>query len=94
MTRSNIDPDVLLSEVFELRDELSGLGEVVSNKRLTAIILNALPEVARYSTIKVQSIRDLDLGLDRLISMIKTIFISHLERSSVSKRSQKSYRKV
>ena len=57
MMRSNIDPNVFLSEVFQLRNDLSILGGVVSNKRLTANILDALPE-NRYSPIKGQLIRD------------------------------------
>ena len=57
LMRSNIDHDVFLSEVFQLRDELSDLGEVVSNERLTTIILDALPE-ERYSKLKAQSIKD------------------------------------
>ena len=46
---SYIDPDVFLSEVLQLRDELSDFGETVSNERLTNIILDALPG-ERYST--------------------------------------------
>ena len=30
-------PDVFLSEIFQLRDELSDLGEVISDERLTII---------------------------------------------------------
>ena len=44
-----------------------------------------------YSTSKMQSIRDLELGLEDIISMKKTIFINHLERSPVPKRNQESY---
>ena len=55
--RFNIDHDVFLSEGFQLRDELSDLGKVVSNEHLTTIILDALPE-ERYSKLKVQSIKD------------------------------------
>ena len=47
-----------------------------------------------YSTTKMQSIRDADLGLEEITSMTKTIFVNHSERSSVPKRSQASYRKV
>ena len=90
--RSDIDPDVFLSEVFQLRDEPSNSGEAVPDERLTTIILDALPE-EMYSTIKMQSIKDPALGLEKIISMMKTIFIIHLKRSSVPKRSQESYRK-
>ena len=71
--RFNIDHDVFLSEGCQLRNELSDLGEVVSNEHLTTIILDALPE-GRYSK-------------------LTTIFINHLERWSVPKRSQELYRK-
>ena len=93
MIRSDIDPDVFSFEVFQLLDDINDLGEVVSNERLTTIILDALPE-ERYSTFKVQSIRDPDLGLEEVISMIKILFINYSERSSIPKRSQELYRKV
>ena len=64
MMRSDVNPDVFFSKVFPLRDERSDLGEVVSNERVTTIILDALPE-ERYSTINVQSIRDTDVGLEK-----------------------------
>ena len=56
-TQADIDHDVFLSEGFQLRDELSDLGEVLSNEHLTTIILDALSE-ERYSKLKVQSIKD------------------------------------
>ena len=90
--RFDIDPDVFLTEVFQLRDELIDLGEVVSNERLKIIILDAVPE-EMYSTIKVQSTRDSDLGLEQIISIMKTIFMIRYERSLVPERSQESYRK-
>ena len=42
----------------------------------------------------MQSVRDPDFGLEESIDMMKTIFINHLERSSVPKRRKGSYRKV
>ena len=47
-----------------------------------------------YSTVKTQSVRDPDLGLEDIIGMVKTIFINHSERSSVPKRSKEPYSKV
>ena len=47
-----------------------------------------------YSTVRMQSVRDPDLGLEEIIGMVKTIFIDHSERSSVPERSKESYRKV
>ena len=42
--RSDIDPDMFLSEVVQLRDELNDLGETVTDERLTTITLDVLPE--------------------------------------------------
>ena len=93
--RSDVDPDVFLSEVFQLRDRRDGLGETVNDERLTTIILDALPPEEMYSTVKMQSVRDSDLlGLEEAIGMLETIFINHSERSSVPKRRKESYRKV
>ena len=44
MMGADIGSDVFLFEVFQPRDEISGLGEVVFNERLKTIILDALPE--------------------------------------------------
>ena len=75
---------MFVSEVFQLRDELNDLEEAVSDERLTTIILDALPE-KMYSTTKTQSIRDPELGLEKTIGMMKTIFSNHSERYSVPK---------
>ena len=74
--RSDIDPDAFLSNVFQLRDELDDLGEIVTGERLTTINLDALLE-EMYSTVKMQSVRDPDLGLEEIIGMMKMIFINH-----------------
>ena len=73
--RSNVDPDVFVSEVFQLHDELGDLGQTVTDERLTTtIISNVLPD-EMYSTVKMQSVRDSDLGLEEIIGMMKTIFL-------------------
>ena len=90
--RSDVDPDVFRSEIFQLRDELDDLGETITDERLTTIILDALPE-EMYSAVKMQSVREPDLGLQEIISVMKTIFINHSERLSVPKNKE-SYRKV
>ena len=51
MMRADTDPDVFISEFFQLRDEISDLGEVVSTQCLTTIILDALA-AKKYSTLK------------------------------------------
>ena len=78
------DPDVFLSEVHQLHDEPSDLGEVVSTARLTSIILDALP-VEKYLSIKVQAIGDSDKSIGEVESMIKTIFSSHSESCQFQK---------
>ena len=90
--RSDIDPDVVLSEAFQHCDKLD-LGETVTEERLTTILLDALPE-EMYSTVKMQSVRDPDLGLEDIIGMMKTIFINHSDCASVPKRSKESCRKI
>ena len=92
MRRSGTDPDVFFSQVFQLRDKLSDLGEAVSDKRLTTIILDALPEEI-YFTLKMQLLRGPKLGFEEITSMMKKVLFNHSERSSVTNRSQKSYRK-
>ena len=52
--------------MFQLRDELKDLGETVTDERLTTTILDALPE-EMYFTVKRQSVRDPDLGLEEII---------------------------
>ena len=89
---ADANPDVFLSEFFQLRDKLSDLGELVSNKRLTTFILDALSK-EKYFILKVRSIGNPDLGLEEITSMMKTIFINHSERSLVPKSGQESYRK-
>ena len=82
--RAHIDPDVFLFEFFQLHDELSDLGEVVSNERLTTIFLGTLL-AEKYATIKIQATRDPNLRLEEITKIMKTIFINHSERSSVPK---------
>ena len=41
--KPDTDPDVFLSEINQVRDELGVLDETVSTERLTTIILDALP---------------------------------------------------
>ena len=89
--RSDVDPHVFLSEVFQLRGELSNLSEVASNERLTSIILDALPE-EKYSPIKVQAMTGPGLGLGEIMNMVEIIFINYSESSSVLERSQEPYR--
>ena len=60
--RDDTDPDVFLSE-FNYADELSEWSKVVSNERLTIIILDALHS-EKYATVKIKMITNPDLCLE------------------------------
>ena len=87
MKRADTDPDVFLSEIHQTRDELSDLDEIVSTERLTTIILDAFP-VERYPTVKLEAIPDLDLSLEQIQPMMRTIFINYSEMLSVTNKNQ------
>ena len=55
------------------------LDEVFSIERLITMILDALP-VEKYSTTKRQAVRNPELSLEEIQSVMKTIFIDHSER--------------
>ena len=83
------DPDIFLSGINQIRDELGVLDETVSTERLTTIIPDALP-AEMYSTVKLEAIRDPDLSLEHFQRMMRTIFINHSERLSVTKKNPES----
>ena len=72
--KADTDPDVFLSEMFQLGDELCDLDDVGSIERLTVMIVDASPD-GKYSTIKLQTIRSPRLSLKQIQLMVKTIFI-------------------
>ena len=45
-----------------------------------------------YSTVKLEAIRDPDLNLEQIQRMMRTIFINHSERLSVTKKNPESNR--
>ena len=53
--KPDTDPDVFLSEINQIRDELGVLDEKVLTERLTVVILDALPAKI-YSTVKLEAI--------------------------------------
>ena len=89
--KPDTDPDVFLSEINKKRDELGVLDETVSTERLTTIILDALP-AEMYSTVQLKAIRYPDLSLEQIQRMIRTIFINHSVKLSVTKKNQESKR--
>ena len=82
--KSDTDPDVFLSDINQICNELGALDETISTERITTIILDALP-ADMYSTVKLEAIRDPDLSLEQIQRMMRTIFINHSERLSVTK---------
>ena len=91
MIKPDTDPNVFLSEINQIRDELSVLDETVSTGRLTTILVVALP-AEMYSTVKLEAKRDHDLSLAHIQRMMRTIFINYSERLSVTKKNQESKR--
>ena len=65
MVKPGNDPDVILSEINQIRDELGVLDKTVSTERLTTIILDALP-AEMYSTVRLEVVRDPDLSLEKI----------------------------
>ena len=91
MKPDDTKPDLFLSEINQIRDELGVLDETVSTERLTTIILDALP-AEMYSTVKLEAIRDPDMSLEQIQRMMRTIFINYSERLSVTKKNPESTR--
>ena len=81
--KPDTDPDVFLSGINQIRDELGVLDETVSTERLNTIIPDALP-AEMYSTVKHEAIRDPDLSLEHIQRMMRTLFINHSERLLVT----------
>ena len=78
--KDGTNPDAFLSLVYQLRNELSDLDEVVSGERLTVIILDALP-VEKYSIIVIRAIKyPSNSKFEEIKSLTKTVFINHSER--------------
>ncbi|CAN0450095.1 unnamed protein product [Ascophyllum nodosum] len=82
--KPDTDPVVFLSDINQICNELGALDETISTERMTTIILDALPG-DMYSTVKLEAIRDPDLSLEQTQRMMRTIFINHSERLSVTK---------
>ena len=76
--KPDTDPDVFLSEINQIRNELGALDKTVSTERLTTKILDALP-AEMYSTVKLEVIRDPDLFRTDSTDL-RAIFINHSER--------------
>ena len=79
------DADVFLSEINQIRDELSILDETVSTKSLTTLILDVM-SAEMYSTVKLKTIQDPDLSLEQIRRMMRTIFVINSKRVSVTKK--------
>ena len=89
--KPDTDPDFFQSEINQIRDELGVFDETVSTERLTTIILDALPAKI-YSIVKLEAIRDPGLSLEQIQRMMRTIYINHSERLSVTKKNPESKR--
>ena len=89
--KPDTDPGVFLSEINQIRDELGILDETISTECLTTMTLDEFP-AEMYSTVKLEAIRDPDLSLEHIQQMMRTIFLNHSERLSVTKNNPGSNR--
>ena len=80
--RAVADPNVFRSEVYQLRNKLSGLNEVVSTERLTIVLFNALP-AEKYSARKIQGITPVFMGTKFGPKILKFFIRSSCEFSAV-----------
>ncbi|CAM9796794.1 unnamed protein product, partial [Sphacelaria rigidula] len=72
------DPDVFFSTVFQLRDELRCVGEVVSEERLTDIIIEGISD--EYDLIKYNAERDLDLSISDIENTMRNMYANRVAR--------------
>ena len=85
--KPDTDPDVFLSEIKKYAMNLVFWTKQSQLSARLTIILDALP-AEMYSPVKLEAIQDPDLSLEQIQRMMRTIFINHSERVSVTKKNQ------
>ncbi len=73
------DPDNFFSRVEYLIDDLAALNEPVTQHRKMDVILNGL--TSDYSLVKFQAMKDSELSLEDLMSMMRNLYVNGLTRS-------------
>ncbi|CAM9980923.1 unnamed protein product, partial [Sphacelaria rigidula] len=78
------DPDVFLSNIYQIKDELNNMNESVSDERLTDIIIEGLAD--DYSQIKYDAERDPDLSLSQIESTMRNSYVNRLARGKSARK--------
>lgn len=73
------DPDIFLTHVYQLRDELMYMGEAVTDKPVTEVVIKGLTN--DYTQIKYNAERDPDFSLMKIeIATTRTMLVNRLAR--------------
>ena len=73
------DPDVLINEVYYLRDELVGMGEVFNDDSILDIVLEGLTD--EYLQIKYSAEADDNFTLDRAVITMRNMYANRAMRN-------------
>ncbi|CAM9355662.1 unnamed protein product, partial [Sphacelaria rigidula] len=77
------DPDVFLTKIYELRDQLVYMGEPISDDRLTDIVVEGLTD--EYDRIKYDAERDPDFGISDIKVTMRNMYSNCVARGILSK---------
>ncbi|CAM9443992.1 unnamed protein product, partial [Sphacelaria rigidula] len=70
------DPDSFLSKGYQLRDELDNVGKVISEERLTDIVIEDL--TSEYDLIKYNAERDPDLSIQSIETTMRNMYANRM----------------
>ncbi|CAN0074651.1 unnamed protein product, partial [Sphacelaria rigidula] len=79
------DPDTFLIKVYQLRDELDNVGEVISEEGLTDIVIEGL--ASEYDLIKYSAERDPDLSIQSIGTTRRNMYANCMARRFTSGKS-------
>ncbi|CAM9523918.1 unnamed protein product, partial [Sphacelaria rigidula] len=77
------DPDVFLTKIYELRDQLVYMGEPISDERLTDIVVEGLTD--EYDRIKYDAERDPDFSISDIEITMRNMYSNRVARGILSK---------
>lgn len=69
-------PDVFLEQVYQLRDELVHMGEVISEERLTGMVIEGT--IGDYDQIKYNTERDPDFSIADIESTMRNMYSNRM----------------
>ncbi|CAN0075050.1 unnamed protein product, partial [Sphacelaria rigidula] len=77
------DPDVFLTKIYYLRDQLVYMGEPISDYRLTDIVVEGLTD--EYDRIKYDAERDPDFSISDIEVTMRNMYLNRIARGILSK---------